>query len=285
MKPCYLCGEKTAFNKRPGRVRDNQNLDVLECRSCGLVFLSSFDHITPEFYENSRMHGETVSIEKWRNDTAEDDERRFNDFKSLIANKTILDFGCGNGGFLARVRKVASLAVGLEPERRLETYFAQEQLSVFLSLDEVQQSFDVITLFHVLEHLPDPIGVLKQLTTKLNNNGCLIVEVPNAGDVLLTLYRNEAFSRFTYWSCHLFLFNWNTLALLAKKAGLKTNYIKQIQRYPLSNHLHWLARNKPAGHISWSFLDSSELHAAYEKQLGSIGGCDTLLASFGAAYE
>jgi 2-polyprenyl-3-methyl-5-hydroxy-6-metoxy-1,4-benzoquinol methylase len=285
MASCYLCGEKKAFIKRPGRVRDNQDLDVLECQSCGLVFLSSFQHILEGFYENSQMHDGKVAIEDWVHQTAEDDERRFRMFRSIITNKSILDFGCGNGGFLRRINQVAALAVGVEPERRLQTSFQKEQLNVYSNINEVNQSFDIITLFHVLEHIPDPEKLLKQLVNKLNAAGSIIIEVPNADDALLTLYQSSPFSHFTYWSCHLFLFNRNTLALLAKKAGLKTNYIKQLQRYPLSNHLHWLAKSAPDGHILWSFLDSQELHGAYEKQLSSIGVCDTLLASFGVQDE
>jgi len=55
------------------------------------------------------------------------------------------------------------------------------------------------------------------------------------------------------------------LKLLIEKANLKAIYIKQIQRYPLSNHLYWLSCGKPGGHQKWGFLDSYELHAAYEK--------------------
>jgi len=108
----------------------------------------------------------------------------------------------------------------------------------------------------------------------------LIVEVPNANDALLKLYQNEAFSHFTYWSCHLFLFTPHTLSKLAESAGLHVNYIKQIQRYPLSNHLYWLVNGKPGGHRKWHFLDSNELLTAYEKQLASVGLCDTILGSF-----
>ena len=125
----------------------------------------------------------------------------------------------------------------------------------------------------------DPKAILGELSEILADGGQIIVEVPNADDALLTLYKNEPFSKFTYWSCHLFLYTVKTLQMLFDQMNLKVNYIKQIQRYPLANHLHWLTNSKPGGHQKWHFLDSPELHAAYENQLVAIGKCDTILAS------
>lgn len=277
--PCYICKSKK-IKKKPAEVRDNANLDVLECADCGLVFLSSFSHINDGFYENSGMHEDEPDIEKWSRETAWDDERRFNALCKDIENKSVLDFGCGNGGFLLMARKRAKQVEGLEPEKSLQSYFKKVKLKISADIAETSKIFDVITLFHVLEHLPDPRAVLVELSKKLNKEGQLIIEVPSADDVLLNLYQSEPFSRFTYWSCHLFLFNQSTLARLGKQAGLSINYVKQIQRYPLSNHLYWLANGKPGGHQKWSFLDSQELHNQYEKQLANFGACDTIFASF-----
>ena len=131
----------------------------------------------------------------------------------------------------------------------------------------------------MLEHIPDPKSILVELSEILADGGQIIVEVPNADDALLTLYNNSPFSHFTYWDCHLFLYTAKTLQMLFNQMNLKVNYIKQVQRYPLSNHLYWLANGKPGGHKKWCFLDSSELHIAYEKQLAAIGKCDTIIAS------
>jgi len=96
---CYLCGG-TEFNKRPGSVRDNLELEILECSSCGLVFLSSFDHIKDAFYENSEMHGvEMPDVQTCLRETAWDDERRFQYLKSALPNHRLMNFGCGAAGF------------------------------------------------------------------------------------------------------------------------------------------------------------------------------------------
>ena len=282
-KECYLCGN-TNFNKRPGSVRDRQELEVFECASCGLVFLSSFDHIRNGFYENSEMHSEEMpDVQVWLKETAWDDERRFQYLQSVLPNRRLLDFGCGAGGFLLKARELAATAHGVEPESRLKSHFQNHDLTVFQNLsdipNDIRGGYDVITMFHVLEHIPDPKTILGELSEMLANAGQIIVEVPNADDALLTLYQCEPFSHFTYWSCHLFLFTAKTLEMLFDQMNLKVNYIKQIQRYPLANHLYWLANGKPGGHQKWHFLDSSEMHAAYEKQLAAIGKCDTIVAS------
>ena len=275
---CYLCGGGY-FVQRAGTVRDNQALNVLECTSCGLVFLSSFEHIKNGFYEESGMHAKTIDVETWLRQTAGDDDRRFNQFRRLIENTSVLDFGCGAGGFLNRARDVALRVCGVEVESRLAPFFCDKALDVRRNIGEFDEKFDVITLFHVLEHFPDPVALLRQISGKLKPGGRIIVEVPNADDALLTLYQCEAFTHFTYWSCHLFLFNARTLASVAQKAGLSVEYLQHIQRYTLANHLYWLSKGRPGGHSKWHFLDSDDLSVAYEKVLAATGHSDTLICS------
>ena len=283
-KACYLCGE-TKFNKRSGSVRDMPELDIFECTSCGLVFLLSSAPTIDGFYENSGMrNGKTPDPKLILDKTVWDDKRRFQYLKSELSNCKLLDFGCGTGGFLLRARDLAAMVFGVEPESRLKSHFQNNDLTVFKSLSDIPNDIrskgcDIITIFHVLEHLPDPKSVLGELSKMLTSNGQVIIEVPNADDALLTLYKCEPFSNFTYWSCHLFLFTAKTLQMLFEQVGLKVNYIRQIQRYPLSNHLYWLANGEPGGHQKWHFLDSPELRAAYEKQLAAIGKCDMIMAS------
>lgn len=127
----------------------------------------------------------------------------------------------------------------IEPEKRFEKHYKENQIECFKTLDKLGDiRFDIITAFHVIEHLIDPVEALRKLSTKLRPNGKLVIEVPNSEDALLKLYRSKAFSEFTYWSCHLYLFNVKTLDILAKKAGLQTIFIKHIQRYSLANHLY-----------------------------------------------
>lgn len=278
---CNLCGE-TKLNKRPGKVRDNDSLEILECSNCGLVFLSSFEHIEKSFYEDSKMHDNQVDLdlEAWIKETEIDDEKRFNLYSDIISDKDILDFGCGTGGFLIRAKNKANKVYGIELEKRLQNHFKQNNLDVYSDLDAFKNKVDYVFLFHVLEHIAEPLEILKKFKKVLKPNGRIIIEVPNADDALLTLYKNKAFSEFTYWSPHLYLYNSKTLVTLLEKAGYKAEYVKQQQRYSLANHLHWLSEGKPGGHVKWSFIDSPELDSEYEKSLASIGKCDTVVGCF-----
>lgn len=283
---CYLCGSHD-FDTVRGTVRDKPELSIRRCGDCGLVFLASFEHIQEGVYENSDMHkgGVDIDIAAWMRETAGDDQRRFNYCLPFVSGKRVLDFGCGPGGFLICLRSIAQTVMGVDLENALVPHFREHGIPFSQSLEEVEGPFDVITLFHVLEHLKDPMATLLKLKDLLAPGGQILIEVPNANDALLQLYKCEAFSNFTYWSFHLFMYTSETLARLFRRIGASIRYIKHIQRYPFSNHLYWLAKQKPKGHQEWSFLDSPILCEEYERQLASIGMTDTLMASISFPKE
>jgi 2-polyprenyl-3-methyl-5-hydroxy-6-metoxy-1,4-benzoquinol methylase len=273
---CYLC-KSNSFTLRKGQVRDAPDLKIMECDDCGLTTLSSLEHIQEGFYENSGMHDEPQTMEFWLNNSEWDDQRRFDNMKALLPNKKLLDFGCGAGGFLKKAEQLAESVEGVELEHRVEEYW-RDQLTIHTSIESAGEGYDLITAFHVVEHLSDPVALINILAEKLSHNGRLVIEVPSSEDALLTLYDSDAFQHFTYWSQHLFLFNADNLRKLINLAGLRVINIEQYQRYPLSNHLHWLSKGKPGGHQKWAFLDSSELKTAYANALAAIAKCDTLIA-------
>ena len=133
--------------------------------------------------------------------------------------------------------------------------------------------------FHVFEHLKEPLKILNDLMPHVSEKGEIIIEVPNCDDALLSYFNSDAFSNFTYWSQHLFLFNEKTLTDLVKKANYKINYINQVQRYPLSNHLYWLSKALPNGQSKYSIFNNEKLNVEYEKVLKNEKICDTLLIS------
>lgn len=282
-KKCYLCGCKT-FKIRPGSVRDNKSLEILECENCSLVFLSSNEHVSQEFYEQGLMHN-NLDINSWLELTKHDDTRRFEFLKDKVKNKSVLDFGCGNAGFLKKIKKIAKRSCGIELQKDLQNYYEQNEIKVVDNVDKIFEKFDFITLFHVLEHLVSPKVVLSDLAQKLSENGEMIIEIPNSNDILLTVYKNKGFSNFTYWSCHLYLFNEKTIKKLLQDIGLEINYVRHIQRYGAVNHLHWLLLNKPGGHQKWAKFDFKFINKIYEKILAMLKITDTIIISTGKAVS
>lgn len=259
--------------------RDDQNIDVNQCSVCETKFLSVVDRQND--YENGFMH-ETfplsdLNIEERLKLGSNDDIRRFEMVKDKCRGKRILDFGCGFGGFLHYISEVADSYSGVELGKQERKYLNGKGITCFKNIEECTGKFDVITLFHVFEHLNDPRMWLNKLVDYLVKGGYLIIEVPNANDILLSLYENEAFADFTYWSAHLFLYTIKSLSMLINECG-KYNIISagQVQRYPIANHLMWLAKGKPGGHNIWKFLDTDDLNKAYETKLAELEMCDTL---------
>ena len=277
-KKCYICGsseiEDTGYS-----LRDDETIKVLRCKRCSLVFLSSFEHINKDFYKDGKMHSGNFDHKRWLEASYDDDRRRFLMLKKIIKGKKLLDFGCGAGGFLMMAKDYASKVAGVEKQDALRALFNEKNMDIFDNPDEIHDKFDVITMFHVLEHLPDPKSVIKELLNKLKDDGKLIIEVPNEDDALLSLYACKKFADFTHWSCHLYSFNRKTLKKLLEDTRIEINYIKPVQRYGFANHLYWLLRGEKGGHNVWKKLDNPVLNFFYKNFLKLISKTDTLVIS------
>ena len=262
------------------RVRDRDDVVVLWDPVTEVIVLSRCDHVSESYY-SERKETSSYNVHNQRVETPrlEDNIRRAEEFGSKISEKRWLDFGCGLGGMLDELAAQASSATGLEPNLDRASIVSAKGHHVVTSLDEIEDaSLDVVTMFHVLEHLTDPLAVLKSVKRVLRPGGVLVIEVPHARDALITLYDCEAFKRFTFWSEHLVLHTRLSLQILLKAAGYLECEVSACQRYPLANHLHWLAKGSPGGHKIWSVLDLTDLTAAYSKSLEDLDRTDSLMA-------
>ena len=157
-------------------------------------------------------------------------------------------------------------------------YMKSMGIKCYSVIEEHHRKWDYITLFHVFEHLNEPLAWLKRLYYNLEDDGRLIIEVPNGNDALLSLYDSKSFADFTFWSAHLFLYTIESFEYLINMGGLfQIERKEQIQRYPLANHLYWLSKGKPGGQNIWSFLDDDDINCIYKKLLEKNNYCDTLL--------
>lgn len=273
-------GEVEPFHSR---VRDRDDISVLRCRRSGVIFLSRSDHATESWYAERRdlcdwspgSHADALRS------CRDDDERYARLYGPLIRGRQWLDVGAGAGGVLELLASSATRACAVEPQQGAREALLAAGHEAYASLGDIPDAqFDVVTLFHVLEHMPDPVGVLREIAARLSTDGRVIIEVPHARDLLLWL-ECDAFKRFTLWSEHLILHTRVSLDAVCRAAGLAAIEITGVQRYPVANHLHWLATGRPGGHRVWAHLVDDELSRAYAATLTRVDRTDTLAAICG----
>ncbi|MGV6827964.1 MAG: class I SAM-dependent methyltransferase [Flavobacteriales bacterium] len=92
----------------------------------------------------------------------------------------LLDIGAGTGDFLLQSKNQSWNVTGVEPNQKAKELAQKKGLTLFNSLADVeQQKFDIITLWHVLEHLPDLEKTIFKIESLLKPSGVLIIAVPN----------------------------------------------------------------------------------------------------------
>ena len=218
---------------------------------------------------------------KYPNKPIQDTKRRINRLLNVIKDKNVLEFGSGLGTFSCAVKEHVKSITAFDLDRQAEDCYYENNIEFYSDLKELSnRKFDVIVMFHVLEHLSKPINTLMNLKNFLNDEGCVYIEVPNANDALLHTYNVPEFEKFNAYSGHLFSFTQDNLVSIAKKSGFKCSFVEQVQRYPLANHIQWLQSGLPQGHLKYDFLDCENINTIYESLLSKIGACDTLLAKF-----
>jgi SAM-dependent methyltransferase len=142
----------------------------------------------------------------------------------------VLDVGCSAGLFLKRARDAGFAVSGLEMSPRSVEY-ARSTLALNVHQGAIEDavfadaSFDIITLFDVIEHLADPYAAAKHLARWLKPGGILLMSTPNI-DGLFPRVSYLPSKALDYWPHpepphHLFQFSEKTLADLARQAGLE----------------------------------------------------------------
>ena len=251
------------------QTRDDKNLKSFIDKTTNIIFLEKIK--TENYYENKNTHKKDEKTIKTRDGKLKvhllkDSLRIIKQFKKNIKNKIILDFGCGTGEFLYNSQKILKKGFGIEPDKSRIQYSENNKIKFFKNIKEIEKlnlKFDSIFLFHVFEHLINPIEILIQLKSKLKKNGILIIEVPHANDLLLNKLRLKSFVNFTLWSEHLILHTKRSLKCFLEKAGFKKNKIFFYQRYNLNNNIGWILRDKAGGHFFFKKLFNKKTNNQY----------------------
>ena len=141
-----------------------------------------------------------------------------------LPGKSLLDIGAATGDFLATCKKGGWDVKGTEPNQKARSIAFQQGVQLLENNEGLKKhSFDVITLWHVLEHMGDLDYEIKRIKGLLGSNGRIVVAVPN-----FKSYDADYFKE--YWAGydvprHLWHFSRSSISKLFKKHGLKIESI------------------------------------------------------------
>lgn len=221
VRPCNLCGSHDV-SILGTQSRSGASLQTVICAQCGLVWSDPFPHDPRQYYEQDYrveykntyapmpkhiLRAGTVALE------------RYEKIKPLLSPKRcILDVGTGGGEFAYLLKSLGHDLQGIEPNKGYAEYSIAEyglnlQLGFIQDASLNEASFDLITIWHVLEHTEDPSAVLQKLHSLLKSDGVLVVEVPNIEAVCQA-------PKSTFHEAHLYNFNLATLRKMGEKVGL-----------------------------------------------------------------
>lgn len=139
---------------------------------------------------------------------------------------SILDFGCGTGTFINYCKTKGWAITAVEPDddaRKIAEQNTNQQLHSSLTELKKTETFDVITAWHVLEHVPNLKEVVKSLKSKLNKKGQLFLALPNHQSYDAKLYK-ELWAGYDV-PRHLNHFDQKSIKSLSKKEKLKVKEI------------------------------------------------------------
>lgn len=272
--------------KKIGVCRDNLEVNVMKDLNSKIMLLDKIDmNLTDyvnRFDEKYLILGNEWKETKNVQDDIEvkDNGRRKNLILSNVEDSkkvSLLDVGAGSGDFLLDIQGKLGKVSAVEPNNGLQSLITKKlsHATVFKDMSKIREDFDVITAFHVIEHILDPIGFLSNLKKILKPNGFIIIETPHANEALLSIYQSKEYSDCTFWTEHVVIYTPNFLSNLCARYFKNISYIP-TQRYNLANHLYWLSHGKPGGHFYFSHLVNQSLNADYAKALSQVCAEDTI---------
>ncbi len=188
--PCNLCGEDDAE-----RLTAQRGFFIVRCRTCGLVYVNprpASEDLVSLYADYHTRGGETeASWDRLMHRIFRESAEMLCSSRNGSRPGRLLDVGCGYGAFVAVMRERGWDAEGVDPSLAVATAARRKGRPVHLGTLEIVQApdgtYDAITMFYVLEHVPDPMGALRRAFNLLTPGGILLVRVPHTTPIVRLL--------------------------------------------------------------------------------------------------
>jgi len=212
-----------------------EKFNIVQCRNCNLAFLNprpSQEEITNYYPDEYYVDAKEWNIQR---SNVKELQNRLDYVAKYCGSRRpgkLLDIGIFNGAFVSYALNSGWDAYGLDPSLKAISLAKKTVPNERLFHGYLESSpfppntFDVVTLWEVLEHTMDPINVLKTVRDVISSKGIIVISVPNFASLESHLFGK-------YWNGldvprHLYHFTTPTLAKMLEKVGLKTIFITTI---------------------------------------------------------
>ena len=226
IKKCLCCGRKQ-FSTFERTWHLGLELQYQVCRYCGLVFMSPRfnESDLSSFYKAEYRALYCGDIEPTTTDI-EEQKARAKHLAQIVKShvgrvNSHLDIGCSTGELLLAIKSIYPKVrvAGIEPSNAHRTWCSTKGLLAYNSLEVMlrkeQRRFQLVSLSHVLEHLPEPVSYLSKLRSDvIAPNGFLLIEAPNL------------LGHVSFEIAHLVCFYEKTLRDILRLAGYKLIFLK-----------------------------------------------------------
>ncbi len=227
---CQICGSNSfeLYLVTKDYFFTQEEFELSKCTECGFVFTNPIPENLGKYYEtdqylshNTNSNGLLGNLYSYLRSV--NIKKKYKLVTKYNTKESILDIGCGTGELLAYFKKNKWKTTGIEPNETARNFadnvvgievYNEDKLN---SLDA--NSFDVITMWHVLEHVPDLNNRLKQINRLAKKDATIFIALPN-------LQSPDALKYKEYWSAldvprHLYHFTQSTFKKLIAKHNLK----------------------------------------------------------------
>lgn len=215
---------------------------IVKCCNCGLIYKDPVEKDLKEKYgrldDKDYLKSKEARIEKFKIDLSKIEEYK--------KNGKLLDIGCGHGLFLEVAKSKGWDGCGIELSKEACRYGRNLGLNIInKSLEEArfrEDSFDVITLWDVIEHVEKPSEILRLSNSILKKKGIIVFSTPNIGSLFAKIMGKK------WWNLmnmHLYYFDRKTIKRILEKNGFSVLKIKSYPRIIIPKYaVEWLKQYK-----------------------------------------
>ncbi|MFH1954278.1 MAG: class I SAM-dependent methyltransferase [Pseudomonadota bacterium] len=271
---CFLCGSQTRE-----LLLEKDPWEVYRCLSCGLGVLDP----RPSPEEMSRHYEKEYFFERYDQGLDPDspqfkkrlsgEKHRVRFMRAAKRSGRLLDIGCGYGYFLFACRKEGFEVQGLDVSEWARQY-AEQKLGLSVKIGEIGEadwppgSFDIITMWHSLEHTRHPGLAVSKAAHWLKRNGILVVDVPNyEGTDARFLWEEWDGWQLPY---HLWHFTPSSLKRLLDISGLEVVKMKNYHSEVIKKKLHSFFMLRPVARCIAKLYSGTSVAVTARKRVNSV---------------